>query len=73
MKIANFWLERDHLTVKVLSEGAFKDKKSGTRIFKIGCRYMQSNYKKNLSSTHTNLTSVATSNCQDHNERSLLG
>ncbi len=26
MKNANFWLERDYLTVKVSSEGAFKDK-----------------------------------------------
>ena len=28
MKIANFWLERDYFTVKVSSEGAFKDKKT---------------------------------------------
>ena len=31
MKIANFWLERDYLTVKVSSEGAFKDKNNGAR------------------------------------------
>ena len=35
MKIANFWLERDYLTVKVLSEGTFKDKNNGAGIFKI--------------------------------------
>ncbi len=29
-------MERDYLTVKVSSEGAFKDKNNGTRIFKIG-------------------------------------
>ncbi len=33
MKIANFWLERDYLTVMVSSEGAFKDKNNGTRNF----------------------------------------
>ena len=36
MKIANFWLERDYLTVKVSSKGAFKDKNNGTKNFKIG-------------------------------------
>ncbi len=36
MKIANFCLERDYLTVKVSSEGAFKDKNNDTRVFKIG-------------------------------------
>ena len=35
MKIANFWLERDYLTVKVSSKGAFKDKNNGARIFKV--------------------------------------
>ena len=32
MKITNIWLERDYLTVKVSSEGAFKDKNNGTII-----------------------------------------
>ena len=36
MKIANFWLERDYLTLKVSSEGAFKDKNNGARVFLIG-------------------------------------
>ena len=33
MKIANFWQERDYLTVRVSFEEAFKDKNNGTRIF----------------------------------------
>ncbi len=36
INIANFWLERDYLTVKVTSEGTFKDKNNGAGIFKIG-------------------------------------
>ncbi len=36
MKIANFWLERNYLIIKVSSEGPFKDKNNGAGIFKIG-------------------------------------
>ena len=35
MKLANFWHQRDYFTLKVLSEGAFKDKNNDTRNFKI--------------------------------------
>ncbi len=36
MKIANFWLVRDYLIVKVLSEAAFKYKNNGARNIEIG-------------------------------------
>ncbi len=35
MKITNFSLERDYLTVKVSFEGTFKDKNNGTGNFEI--------------------------------------
>ncbi len=36
MKIANFWLVRDYLIVKVLSEATFKYKNNGARNIEIG-------------------------------------
>ncbi len=56
MKITNFWLERECFTVKVSSEGAFKDKNNVTVIFKIVCWW--SNYNKKISNQLQPLATV---------------